>query len=70
MQFNKLVIGGLLPAFVKWLVETLLQHSARGTFGATLLWDLIESVLVFLARFLFLSTFWGHDKECPLEPAL
>lgn len=59
MQFNKLVISGALPAFVKWIIETLQVYSARGTFGFTYLWDLVEVTNLFLARFLFLSTpFW------------
>lgn len=53
MQFNALVISGILPAFVKWFIETLQVYSARGTFGATFLWDLVEVTNLFLARFLF-----------------
>jgi NADH dehydrogenase FAD-containing subunit len=66
MQFNKLVIAGPLPAFVKWLIETLQVQSARGTFGFTALWDFVEVTNLFLARFLFLTTpFW--DKAGPDE---
>jgi NADH dehydrogenase FAD-containing subunit len=56
MQFNKLVIAGPLPAFVKWLMETLQVQSARGTFGCTALWDFVEVTALFLARFLFVTT--------------
>jgi apoptosis-inducing factor 2 len=53
MQFNSLVISGILAAFVKWFIETLQVYSARGVFGATFLWDLVEVTNLFLARFLF-----------------
>ena len=53
MQFNGLVLGGALPAFVKWLIEKLQVHSALGTPGVTFIWDAVETINVFLARFLF-----------------
>ena len=53
MQFNGLVLGGPLPAFVKWLIEKLQVHSALGTPGVTFIWDAVETINVFLARFLF-----------------
>jgi len=64
MQFNKLVLGGVLPAFIKWFIQTLQVHSARGTFGVTHLWDLVEVTNLFLARFLFLTTpFWDKSAD-------
>ena len=64
MQFNMLVVGGFLPAFVKWLIEMLQVQSARRIFGFTLMWDLIETTNLFLARFLFLTTpFWDKSAD-------
>ena len=53
MQFNGLVLGGPLPAFVKGLIEFFQVHSALGTPGVTFVWDALESTNVFLGRFLF-----------------
>ena len=53
MQFNGLVLGGPLPAFVKGLIEFFQVHSALELLGATFVWDALESTNVFLGRFLF-----------------
>jgi NADH dehydrogenase FAD-containing subunit len=53
MQFNGLVLGGPLPAFVKHLIEFFQVHSALGTPGVTFIWDAVESTNIFLGRFLF-----------------
>lgn len=53
MQFNGLVLGGTLPAFVKWFIETMQIRAAAETPGFVALWDAVEAVNVFLGRFLF-----------------
>ena len=53
MQFNSLVLGGPLPAFVKGMIEFFQVHSALGTPGMTFVWDALESTNVFFGRFLF-----------------
>jgi len=48
-----LVLGGRRPTNIKRLIEKLQVHSALGTPGVTFIWDAVETINVFLSRFLF-----------------
>ena len=62
MQFNELVLTGMVPALVKAIIQTLQVATAKELTLPTAVWDLVETINLFLGRYLFLPN--KKSKKC------
>lgn len=52
MQINSIVFSGAFPAFVKWMIEFMQLRTAKGDTVITGLWNMAETLTIFVASFI------------------